>query len=254
MGSTRRNFLNGIDKSERKITWIGWKKVLAYKKYGGLGVSSFFALNRALLFKWIWRLIANGSSLWSRVIKAIYGDQGNGENTLFWDDYWLADSTLKHLYPRLYALELNKYIKVADKLRDFSLVYSFRRTPRGGIEEDQLLKSVRIFIDDLMLPKEEVSTRWVKCIPIKVNIFAWKVYLEKLPTRLNLSLRGIDISSILCPLCCTAMEFTSHILFSCYLARQILSKVARWWELEYLDIHSYGEWLSCLNNIRFLSI
>ncbi|GJY30745.1 RNA-directed DNA polymerase, eukaryota [Tanacetum coccineum] len=50
MESTRRNFLNGIDKSERKSTWIGWKKVLASKKYGGLGVSSFFALNRALLF------------------------------------------------------------------------------------------------------------------------------------------------------------------------------------------------------------
>ncbi|GJZ20086.1 hypothetical protein Tco_0556676 [Tanacetum coccineum] len=97
-----------------------------------------------------------------------------------------------------------------------------KRIPRGGIEEDHLrllkaststlllpqiflslilelriyrgnfsVKSVHIFIDDSMLPKEEVSTRWVKCIPIK--------------------------------------------------ARQILSKVARWRELEYLDIRSYGE-------------
>ncbi|GJW10803.1 integrase, catalytic region, zinc finger, CCHC-type containing protein [Tanacetum coccineum] len=136
-----------------------------------------------------------------------------------------------------------KYARSIDEERE--TVFSLESSGEFSV------KFVRIFIDDLMLPKEEVSTRWVKCIPIKVNIYAWKVYLDKLPTRLNLSLRGIDISFILCPLCCTAVESTSHILFSCYLARQILSKVARWWELEYLDIRSYGEWLSWLNNIRF---
>nr|GFC62468.1 RNA-directed DNA polymerase, eukaryota, reverse transcriptase zinc-binding domain protein [Tanacetum cinerariifolium] len=39
-------------KAKRKIAWVKWSKVLASKKFGGLGVSSFFALNRALIFKW----------------------------------------------------------------------------------------------------------------------------------------------------------------------------------------------------------
>ncbi|GKB88819.1 hypothetical protein Tco_0961091 [Tanacetum coccineum] len=52
--SIRRNFFNGVDRLERKMAWIGWNKVLACKKYGGLEVSSFYALNRALLFKWGW--------------------------------------------------------------------------------------------------------------------------------------------------------------------------------------------------------
>ncbi|GKE10362.1 hypothetical protein Tco_1413913, partial [Tanacetum coccineum] len=39
-------FYNGVDGSERKMAWISWNKVLASKKYGGLGVSSFYALNR----------------------------------------------------------------------------------------------------------------------------------------------------------------------------------------------------------------
>nr|GEZ60064.1 RNA-directed DNA polymerase, eukaryota [Tanacetum cinerariifolium] len=53
MESIRRNFFNGIQGDERKITWVKWSKVLASKKYGGLGVSSYYAFNRALLFKWV---------------------------------------------------------------------------------------------------------------------------------------------------------------------------------------------------------
>ncbi|GJQ94912.1 RNA-directed DNA polymerase, eukaryota [Tanacetum coccineum] len=49
--SIRRNFFNRIEGKDRKMSWISWNKVLASKKYGGLGVSSFFAFNRALLFK-----------------------------------------------------------------------------------------------------------------------------------------------------------------------------------------------------------
>ncbi|GKC64928.1 hypothetical protein Tco_1097526 [Tanacetum coccineum] len=52
MESLRRNFFNGFQEGDRKIAWVKWSKVLASKKFRGLGVSSFFALNRALLFKW----------------------------------------------------------------------------------------------------------------------------------------------------------------------------------------------------------
>ncbi|GKC57895.1 RNA-directed DNA polymerase, eukaryota, partial [Tanacetum coccineum] len=157
---------------------------------------------------------------------------------------------------------------------------SFRRSPRSGIEEEQLfllisntssvilpnisdrwswlldpsgdfsVKSTREFIDDSMLPKTDVPTRWVKSIPIKINIFAWRVSLDKLPTRLNLSLRGLDIPSIICPLCSIAVESTSHLLFSCQLARQLMIKVVHWWELEYQDFHSYEDCLFWLKNLR----
>nr|GFB43385.1 RNA-directed DNA polymerase, eukaryota, reverse transcriptase zinc-binding domain protein [Tanacetum cinerariifolium] len=47
----RNNFFIGADSSNRKINWVAWDKVLASKKHGGLGVFSYFALNRALLLK-----------------------------------------------------------------------------------------------------------------------------------------------------------------------------------------------------------
>ncbi|GJY93923.1 hypothetical protein Tco_0509705 [Tanacetum coccineum] len=52
MEKLRNNFFNGGDSQNSKITWVAWSKVLSSKKNGGLGVSSFFALNRALLLKW----------------------------------------------------------------------------------------------------------------------------------------------------------------------------------------------------------
>ncbi|GJU06637.1 RNA-directed DNA polymerase, eukaryota [Tanacetum coccineum] len=75
------------------------------------------------------------------------------------------------------------------------------------------VKSVYKLIDDLILPKEEVTTRWVKVMPIKINVFAWRVRLDKLPTLLNLSLKGIDISTIICPLCHASVKSGSHIFF-----------------------------------------
>ncbi|GJS27598.1 RNA-directed DNA polymerase, eukaryota, reverse transcriptase zinc-binding domain protein [Tanacetum coccineum] len=292
-----RIFFNRVECTEKKLFLISWKKVLASKKNGGLGVSSFFALNCALLFKWIWRFIVNGPSLWSRFIAAIHGSRGaldnplpftrhstwldivgefkklsikgidlisliikkvgNGEQSYFWDDVWLGDSKFRDLYPRLYLLESAKNASVASKFRDNSLKDSFRRQPRSGIEEEQLLhlfsktssvmlpnsndrwtcsldsasifsvKSARDFIDGLFLSKATVPTRWVKYIPIKINIFTWRVFLDKLLTRLNLSLRGIDIPSIFCPVCSISVESTSHLLFSCHLAHQHMSKVSR---------------------------
>ncbi|GJR28996.1 RNA-directed DNA polymerase, eukaryota, reverse transcriptase zinc-binding domain protein [Tanacetum coccineum] len=196
---------------------------------------------------------------------------GNGENTSFWDDKWHDDGPFKSLYPRLHALETCKSISVASKLSRPSLIHSFRRPPKGGVEEEQFsllgsrtigislpnmcdrwfwslesscdfaVKYTRFCIDDNILPKNDVPTRWAKIIPIKVNIHAWKVFLDKIPTRLNLSLRGMDIPSILCPLCNSAAESTSHIFFSCSLARQVWNKFLRWWEMYSISFDRYED-------------
>ncbi|GJZ92086.1 RNA-directed DNA polymerase, eukaryota [Tanacetum coccineum] len=110
--------------------------------------------------------------------------------------------------------------------------------------EDELEK----LIDDSILSKEKVTTRWVKVTPIKINEFAWIVRLDKLPVRLNLSLRGIDISTIVCPLCHVFVESGSHIFFSCLMAHHLWRKLMRWWELEDIDLASYDDWLLWLNS------
>ncbi|GJY79477.1 RNA-directed DNA polymerase, eukaryota [Tanacetum coccineum] len=245
MERLRRDFFYGVKDGDRKIAWIKWTKVLASKKFGGLGVSSLFALNRALIFKWVWRFLSHDNSLWSRVIAAVHGSSshpisaaynspwgtiikevkalndkginlvshckirvGNGLRTSFWNDLWIGDNQLKLSFPRLFALEVNKDCSVADKL-NAPFTASFRRQTRGGPEAQQLeqltnlldsvslsnmedrcfwdlngegvfqVKDVRSVLDETFLPKENIPTRWVKSIPIKVNVFVWKLVQDR---------------------------------------------------------------------------
>ncbi|GJR07378.1 hypothetical protein Tco_0530362 [Tanacetum coccineum] len=176
--SIRSKFFNGHESSSKKATWVQWKKVLAPKENGGLGISSLYALNRGLMFKWVWRFLAHGSTLWSRIIKAIHGndgnidgvpkkgvctvwtdiigeikilenkginllsfmkkDLGNGLSTMFWEEVWLEGCKLKDRFPRAYALDTCRLITVGHKLSHLSLTESFRRIPRDGIEKTQV--------------------------------------------------------------------------------------------------------------------
>nr|GEU31990.1 hypothetical protein [Tanacetum cinerariifolium] len=69
----RNNFFLGADIDDRKITWVCWRKVMTHKNHGGLSVNSLYALNIALMFKWVWRFLSSPLSIWCKVIKAIYG-------------------------------------------------------------------------------------------------------------------------------------------------------------------------------------
>ncbi|GKC90419.1 RNA-directed DNA polymerase, eukaryota, partial [Tanacetum coccineum] len=71
-----------------------------------------------------------------------------------------------------------------------------------------------------------------------------------LPTRFNLSLRGVDINSILCPVCHMAEESSSHLFFSCNVARLLFQKITRWWDLDVVDLFSYEDWIFWLSPLR----
>ncbi|KAK9988947.1 hypothetical protein SO802_029186 [Lithocarpus litseifolius] len=61
---------------------------------------------------------------------------------------------------------------------------------------------------------------WHLKIPAKIRIFAWRACMNALPTKLNLSKRGVN-TNVSCPICDEEIETTSHPLISCKYARQV---------------------------------
>ncbi|GJU21279.1 RNA-directed DNA polymerase, eukaryota, reverse transcriptase zinc-binding domain protein [Tanacetum coccineum] len=239
---------------------VNWKNALASKKKGGLGIASLYALNRGLMFKWYWRFQTQGSSLWSRVIKALHGESGKVN----------ASSGLKTSWTNI-VKEVN-FLGNKDGLTGFLLKLDFRKSKRGGgttsirvrllVGDTHLIpmedrwtwnlsssgeffvSSVRCLIDDKTLPVFDHQTRWVRFVPIKVNVIAWKVKNNSLPTRFNISRRGISINCIKCVICDIGVETVNHLFFSCELVTQLVKMIVRWWSVPYLEIDSYADWVS----------
>nr|GEV78880.1 hypothetical protein [Tanacetum cinerariifolium] len=188
------HFFNGADPLDKKITWVDWDKVLAAKIKRGLGVSSFYALNRAFLLKWVWRFVSQDGSLWFRVVQALCGSMivnhsthmssnwclilrelhllkekgfdflshchkriGDGNNTRFWSNIWKGDRPLKEVFPRVFTLELDKEILVVEKVAT-SVDHSLRRPIRGGIEQQQRT-DLALLMDYVSLSSSQ--DRWV---------------------------------------------------------------------------------------------
>nr|GEU48925.1 RNA-directed DNA polymerase, eukaryota [Tanacetum cinerariifolium] len=213
----------------KKITWAAWNKVLASKENGGLGVSSYHALNRAILLKWVWRFISQDGPLWFRVIKALYGtsidshpevtvaDKVQGVVSSSFMRLVRAGSEYQHLTDLNLLMELVSLSHSCDRwICDLSGNGKFR------------VKEVCNFLDNLFLPSYADATRWVKYIPIKINVFVWHARRDFLPTRVNLSPRGILLETSSCPLCLSSEENIHHVLFGCDLAENIFRRICRW--------------------------
>ncbi|PWA55079.1 protein Networked (NET), actin-binding (NAB) domain-containing protein [Artemisia annua] len=175
-------------------------------------------------------------AMWVLVIKVIHGLVGNLDRDV--------------------NVEENKEVSICDKVHN-GLLHGFRRLP-GGAEDVQMEESdgefkvcsARHFIDEGLCDMEEMHTRWVKLIPIKVNIFAWRLASNKLPTRFNMSTRGLEIPSMVCLVCNEKVESSEHLFFSCSVASSITAKVLGWWGILDSGISSYQGWVIWLKGLR----
>ncbi|GJR03801.1 RNA-directed DNA polymerase, eukaryota, reverse transcriptase zinc-binding domain protein [Tanacetum coccineum] len=172
----RRNFFNGVDKVDRKISWVHWEKVLAsknnvsLKQFMKLKKISMILKQRSVdLYGKSW--FVNLSLLKSSLIKAIHEVKENIDDsqTKISGSIWQelvrefvalkskGDSVLKMTHPRLFALELKEDITVAEKMGNSSLNLSFRRLTRSGAEYEQYKNLVSI-TSDVLLP--QMHDRW----------------------------------------------------------------------------------------------
>ncbi|GJV96160.1 RNA-directed DNA polymerase, eukaryota, reverse transcriptase zinc-binding domain protein [Tanacetum coccineum] len=208
---------------------------------------------------------------------------GNGMYSSFWSDLWCGNQPLKVMFPCIFLFETDKQCSIASRvgLIDWSSV--LRRVPRGGEESSQFnallsvigstslsdqcdvwqwslnglssfsVASVRHLVDSWLLDTCNDATRWNRLLPIKVNVFLWRLNLNKLPSRVNLDRRGIDVIWITCPSCQGDLETVNHTFFNCGLAKELWSLLAKWWDLDIPMCGNIAEWHAWLGDLHVSS-
>jgi hypothetical protein len=74
-----------------------------------------------------------------------------------------------------------------------------------------------------------VKSLWHKDIPLKVVVFAWRLFRNTLPTKDNLFWRGvINHDSCLCVAGCGSLETVDHIFFHCSFFGSVWNNILHW--------------------------
>ena len=80
-----------------------------------------------------------------------------------------------------------------------------------------------------------------------MNVFIWKLRLNKLPTLVNMDKIGIDVASLLCPVCNDHVETVDHLFFSCGMAKDLWGLLASWCSLDIPEVSNIAGWFSWLD-------
>nr|GEW46975.1 RNA-directed DNA polymerase, eukaryota, reverse transcriptase zinc-binding domain protein [Tanacetum cinerariifolium] len=180
----RNNFFKGGDSQDMLFTVLDWSVTLAIPSlHGVLSYEKFIR---------------------------------GGLNTRFWFDTWILDFPLNVRFPRLFSLELDKYISVAAKWSAPSFETSFKRHVRDGVERNQW-SALFYMLGTITLSSSPDS-------------------LDHLPTRGNLISRGVTLDSPLCPICELSHEDSGHLFFSCELGKSISQRICRWSNIQWEEV------------------
>ena len=188
----------------------------------------------------------------------------NGSSALFWKDAWVGSGLpLKNRFPRLYGKELNKDILFKNRwafsngrwvgcwslrsglrgraLDDFRNLETLLINSRFLLSEKDLwfwvpdtkgIFSVRKMYSFFHNNQHSISLqarcKWSAYVPLKVNIFIWRLFLNGLPTKDNLILKGLEVHNPNCVMCNARRHELDHCLFTCPKIDGLWRKIWSW--------------------------
>ncbi|XP_071687813.1 uncharacterized protein [Rutidosis leptorrhynchoides] len=177
-----------------------------------------------------------------------------------------GNSLLKHRFSRIYRIAIEKEARVSDLVQrlnsELTFSWNWSRTLTG-----RLVSEVRKLEEDIAgtVFKSEGSDSWVwrlstggrwstkllsslilhhsrnqnnslpetqrnSLVPSKVALFIWRASKGRIPCRVELDKRGLDLDSVRCPICDDNIETVEHSLISCKRAREIWEFIYKWWQ------------------------
>ena len=76
------------------------------------------------------------------------------------------------------------------------------------------------------------SSLWHKDVPLKVVLFAWRLFHDRLPTKDNLLHHGvIDHDSRMCVAGCGLTELSHHLFLHCHVFGSVWHLIYRWLDI-----------------------
>ncbi|XP_071704165.1 uncharacterized protein [Rutidosis leptorrhynchoides] len=138
-------------------------------------------------------------------------------------------------YKETHWLTLNEFNDLKQLLRDVNLVRDKKDSWKWSLASNGLItvKKLSSIIDARILGisnNNGEATCRNGLVPKKVELFVWHSLLNRLPVRLELDNRGIDLHSVRCPICDDGLESDDHSIISCRLAQDIWCRVFKWWD------------------------
>ncbi|GAB4857205.1 hypothetical protein Ancab_040518 [Ancistrocladus abbreviatus] len=207
-----------------------WRRLLV-AKYGDNSSGVCESSRNDKSFSGWWRDVLqigwNKNNDSKEISKEFHKVVGDGKHTSFWFDKWCGSSSLVHVFPRLFALSGSRHITVAEQGgwidKDWVWDFKWRRPIRDSEKEsvDQLLNLVRryklnkklgdrwqwssgkggkysvkaaydaLYRSRSLLPMKIFKKVWNNRFPSNIRSFSWRCILNRLPTKENLSKRGL---------------------------------------------------------------
>ncbi|KAL4589189.1 hypothetical protein LXL04_002094 [Taraxacum kok-saghyz] len=183
---------------------------------------------------------------------------GDGKDVRFWYDWWAGDECLANQFPDLVVLDRKKSTSVAERIGLATGGLCWKKKPYSVDEIEQLNSLLRIIdnkhlnnspdklisrlntegkfhvsdfrqrIDVLITQSMHNNKIWMHLVPPKISCFIWRVCIGRIPTSIELSKRGINISNPSCRQCLDGVDDTDHNFVACPFARGVLSRIWNW--------------------------
>ncbi|GKV26644.1 hypothetical protein SLEP1_g35909 [Rubroshorea leprosula] len=213
---------------------------------------------------------------------------GDGKRVSFWWDNWCGVGYLANKYPRLYLISTGKDNKCHQMGNEGNEQWSWNLQWRRKLFEwekeeakelQQLIEDKKIkqgrpdsweWVHDKdgqystktaysILTKDQIETNeistykriWNPKFPSKVSAFNWQLLLDRIPTKVNLVIRGIigEAEDGKCVFCKEEDEDSKHVFLKCKITSWVWQECAKWWGTEvrlerdcWNSFQRFGKW------------
>ncbi|GKV28743.1 hypothetical protein SLEP1_g37755 [Rubroshorea leprosula] len=213
---------------------------------------------------------------------------GDGKRVSFWWDNWCGVGHLANKYPRLYLISTGKDNKCHQMGNDGNEQWSWNLQWRRKLFEweNEEAKELQQWIEDKrikqgrpdswewvhdkdgqystktaysILTKDQIETNeistfkriWNPKFPSKVSAFNWQLLLDRIPTKVNLIIRGIlgESDDGKCVFCKEEDEDSKHLFLKCKITSWVWQECAKWWGTEirlerdcWNSFQRFGKW------------